>query len=295
MIFFPSVYTFVPVLRPMKVVVGVHDVIPERFPDYVFRGRRARLFWRLKSGLALRQATRVLTVSEHARQGIQACLHVAAERIGVTSEAPAPAFRPAADDAVSAVFQQLGLTPGQRVIVYFGGITPHKNIHMLVSVFADLIQDGRFADVRLVIAGDYTRDVFYSAYPAVRAHVEAACLEAVTFTGYIDDETAASLLTGAQVCVLPSLDEGFGLPGIEAAACGTPVIATRSSALPEVLGDAALYIDPTNPVELNAALERVLLDGALRQSMGARGLERAQRLSWQSAAERALHVFEGML
>ncbi len=291
-IFFPSVYTFVPVLRKMKCVVTIHDVIPERFPQYVFKNARARLFWTLKTQLAVRQATRVLTVSEHARRGIEKYFQLAPEKICVTSEAPAHAFRPIADRAaVRAALQRFRISPDARVVMYLGGITPHKNVSMLVSVFAELIRDETFADLKLLIVGDYAGEVFYSEFPALRAQVDGSCRDAVIFTGYVDDDTAAHLLNGVQVCVLPSLDEGFGLPGIEAAACGTPVIATRASALPELLGDAALYIDPTRPEELRAALERVLQDEALRSKMQQLGIENARKLTWEAAAERVLQVF----
>jgi len=196
---------------------------------------------------------------------------------------------------VRAAFERAGIAPDTRVIMYFGGITPHKNVQMLVAVFAELIHDARFADVRLVVAGDYAREVFYSEFPKLRAQVESACGDGVIFTGYVDDNTAACLLNGARVCVLPSFDEGFGLPGIEAAACGTPVIATRSSALPEWLGDAAIYIDPANPVELRAALECILQDAHLRRTMSEKGLERASRLTWDSAARRVAQVFEELV
>lgn len=293
LIYFPSVYTFVPILRRRSVVVCIMDTIAERFPQYVFKNARARLFWNIKTRLAVRQATRVVTLSEHARRGVQEYFHLAPEKIRVSGAAPAAIFQPSADAAaVRAAFSRVGLPPDARVVLYFGGISPHKNLSVLVGAFADLRRDARWADVQLVIAGDYARDVFYSAYPALRAQVEATCRDAVIFTGYVDDATAALLLNGAQVCVLPSLDEGFGLPGVEAAACGTPLIATRSSALPEVLGDAALYFNPTQPAELRAALARVLQDPALRETMRARGLERARQLTWRGVAQRVVQVFE---
>lgn len=293
LIFFPSVYSFVPVLRRVPVVVGVHDVIAERFPQYVFKNARARLFWNLKTRVAIWQATRVLTVSEHSRRGIQEHFHLPRERICLTGEAAAAAFRPISDrEAVEGALRKVGLGPDARVILYFGGLSPHKNIEMLVGVFAEMIRDARFADVKLLIAGDYAREVFYSAYPSLRAQVEATCGNTVTFTGHVDDETAALLMNGAQVCVLPSLDEGFGLPGIEAAACGTPLIATSSSAMPEVLGDAGIYIDPSRPEELRGALEQVLQDPALRASMCAKGMRRARSLTWEDAAGKLARVFE---
>ncbi len=295
LMFFPSVYTFVPLTRPVTLLVAVHDVIAERFPQYVFNSRRARAFWTLKTQWAVRQAARVLTVSEHARRGVQAHFHLPPQKLSVTHEAPAPAFHPLADaSAIHATLAHYDVPENARIVIYFGGLTPHKNLSMLVSVFADLVRDARFADVRLILAGDYTRDVYYSAYPALRAQVDATCPRSVVFTGHVDDDEAARLLNAAQVCVLPSLDEGFGLPGIEAAACGTPLIATRESAMPEWLGDAALFIDPTRPADLEAALQRVLDDGDLRCTMRSRGLERARRLTWPSAAQKVLQVFEEM-
>lgn len=292
-IFFPSVYTFVPVLRRMSVVVGVHDVIAERFPQFVFQSARAKLFWNIKTRLAVRQATRVLTVSEHARQGVQEHFHLAPDKLRVTHEAAAAAFRPITDrHAIDAMLARVGLAPDARYVIYFGGLTPHKNVQMLVYVFADVIREPAFADVKLVLAGDFQRDVYLSAYSQLRAQVNVNCPMAVIFTGHVDDDEAALLLNGALVSVLPSLDEGFGLPGIEAAACGTPLIATRHSAMPAVLGDAALYIDPSGPTELRTALVRVLEDEALRHTMGERGLERVRQLTWESAARRVIDVFE---
>lgn len=296
LVFFPSVYSFVPVLQPRRVVVTVHDVIPERFPQHVFKNARARLFWTLKTQLAVAQATRVLTVSEHARQGIQKYFRLASKKIRVAPEAPAAAFHPILDRAsVEAAYQRVGLSPDARVLVYLGGLSPHKNLQMLIQVFAELVRVERFSDLKLVVIGDYERDVFYSHYPVLRAQVDALSRASVIFTGFLEDAIVVPLLNGAQACVLPSLDEGFGLPGIEAAACGTPVIATQSSGLPELLGDAAIYIDPYQPIELRAAIERVLEDVSLRASMGARGLERARRLTWDASAKRVLQVLEDAL
>lgn len=295
-VFFPSVYTFVPVLpagHPLAVVVAIHDVIPERFPQHVFNSSRARLFWTLKTRLAVKQATRVLTVSEHAKTGVQQYFHIAPNKIRVTYEAAAPAFRLIDERAaIDAVLARIGIPTGTRYIVYFGGLTPHKNIGLLIDVFSALVQEPRFADVKLILIGDYKRDVYYSAYTALRAQVDTHCPGAALFSGYLDDGDAACVLNGAISCVLPSLDEGFGLPGIEAAACGTPLIATRNSAMPQCLGDAALYIDPTKPADLCLALKRVLQDDELRRQMRVKGMARSQQLTWKSAAERVMAMFD---
>jgi glycosyltransferase involved in cell wall biosynthesis len=294
LIFFPSVYSYVPVLpHHVPLIVGFHDSIAEMFPYHIFNSARARLFWTLKTQLAVRQAARILTVSEHAKRGVQSHFSISPEKIRVTHEAAASIFRHVSEPgAIAAALERSGIALGTRYIIYFGGLTPHKNVGMLVETFAALSADARFAGVKLILAGDYERDVYLSAYPALRAQVDDCCRDAVIFTGHVDDDTAACLLGGALASVLPSLEEGFGLPGIEAAACGAPLIATRNSAMPEWLGDAALYIDPNQPSELRSALERVLLDEPLRRRMSATGMERARQLTWRSAAERVAAVFD---
>jgi glycosyltransferase involved in cell wall biosynthesis len=294
LLFFPSVYSFVPVMpRHVPLIVGIHDTIAEMFPRHIFNSARARLFWTLKTQLAVRQAARILTVSEHAKRRVQDHFGIPSEKIRVTHEAAASAFRRVSEPgAVAAALQRIGVAPGTRYIIYFGGLTPHKNVALLVETFAALSADVRFAGVKLILAGDYERDVYLTAYPALRAQVNVSCRDAVIFTGYVDDDMAACLLSGTLASVLPSLEEGFGLPGIEAAACGAPLIATRNSAMPEWLGDAALYIDPHSSSELRSALERVLSDEPLRRRMSATGMERARQLTWQSAAERVATVFD---
>jgi glycosyltransferase involved in cell wall biosynthesis len=290
---FPAVYTYVPVRRRLPVVVGIHDVIAERFPDLIFAGARARWFWRIKVALALRQATRVVTVSAHARDGIHRVLQVPLDRIRVLGEAPAAVFRRIDDPSlVREAFGRLGLSPEAPVMAYLGGLSPHKNLARLITAFSRIIRDRRHDDVRLVLVGDFERDVFYSSYPSLRDLVARECPGHVIFAGRLEDEAVARLLNGVRALVLPSMDEGFGLPGVEAAACGAAVIATRESAVPEVLGDAALYIDPASEDEIHGALLRVLDDRELRLDLGRRAAIRVAALSWGAAAERLEGLFD---
>jgi len=292
--FFPSVYTFVPVLRRrLPTVVGVHDVIAERFPDLVFPTRRARLFWRVKVALALRQASLVVTVSQHARDGVERVLGVPRGRIRLTSEAPAPCFRPPADPQEAlALRARLGVGDSAPFVVYVGGIAPHKNLLRLVRAFATLTARAEHADARLVLVGDYAGDVFHSAFEDLRALIARVCPGRALFTGPLDDRDVATLLGTARALALVSFDEGFGLPGVEAAACGTAVIATRESALPEVLGDAAIYVDPNDEEAIVDALASVLGDESLARGLGERAQLRAAALSWRASAEVLADVFE---
>jgi glycosyltransferase involved in cell wall biosynthesis len=292
-IFFPTVYTYVPVMTRVPVVVGIHDVIPERLPDDVFPSARSRWLWTIKVRAALFQAARVMTVSRHARTGILELLGVHPSRIRIVPEAPAAVFRPDADVAPGvAALLAAGQRGDARLLLYVGGVAPHKNLDALVRCVTAIAARPAFADVILVIAGDYPGDVFHSAYPRLRAQLDEGGQPRVVFTGRLDDEAIAGLMRLAQALVLPSFDEGFGLPGIEAAACGTAVVATRNSALPDVLGDAALYVDPRDEPALQAALERVLGDAPLRAAMGARGSERARLCTWDAAARSLLDLFE---
>ena len=292
-LFFPAVYTYVPVLRRLPVVVGIHDVIAERYPELIFGTARARWFWRLKVGLALRQAARIVTVSEHSRRGLQQVLGVPLEQIRLVGEAPAAVFRQIADrPSVEAVFVQLGLPPDTPVIAYLGGLSPHKNLGRLIAAFGRIVQAGRHGDARLVLVGDVEREVFYSSYPSLRDLVSRQYPGRVIFAGRLEDEIVAHLLNGVRALVLPSMDEGFGLPAVEAAACGAAVIATRHSAMPEILGDAALYVDPESDDEMYGALLRVLDDRALSIELGTRAALRVASLSWPAAAASLERVFD---
>ena len=167
-----------------------------------------------------------------------------------------------------------------RFVLYVGGISPHKNLGTLLDAFARLRRDPTCSDCRLVLVGDYSGDVFYSAYDELRQKTKLLGLgEAVHFTGYVADEDLVHLYSAAEVFVLPSLLEGFGLPVIEAMACGAPVVASRRGALPEVVGSAGLLFDPDRPGDLYDVLRRVLTD---------HGAARSPAASWTTARRRVL-------
>jgi glycosyltransferase involved in cell wall biosynthesis len=287
-LFFPTVYSFVPVWTRRPVIVGIHDVIAERLPEHVFNSARTRRFWSAKVWMAARQATRVMTVSRHAAAGVMQQLRVPQSRIRIVSEAPAAAFRPDAGvDAARRALRAAGVPDGVRFFLYVGGIAPHKNLMALVDAMDQLP-----ADVHLVIVGDVESDSFRSSYSELAARTEKDGRGRVQFTGRLQDEIVAGLMRLAQALVLPSFDEGFGLPAIEAAACGSVVIVTRNSAMPDVLGDAALYVDPRDGASIVGAMQRVLGDEALRTALGARAAARARDCSWEAAAGQMIAMFE---
>jgi glycosyltransferase involved in cell wall biosynthesis len=288
---FPTVYTYVPVYSRAKKVVMIHDVIAETFPELTVPRFASRFFWKAKVALGRWQADAIVTVSEYSRKGIVDYFRMSPERVFVVGEASDPIFQVVHDRQPSATLRSLGIEAVGRPVVYVGGFGPHKNLERLIVAFAALASRHEFADVKLIFVGEYEKEVFHSSFLRIKSRIqELGFSDRVIFTGYLGDEDLVILLNLATVLVLPSLMEGYGLPAIEAAACGCPVIATKASPLPSLLGEAALYIDPTDVQELENALHRVLVSEALRQRMRAAGVAAAMRLTWDAAANQLVRV-----
>lgn len=275
---FPTVYSFVPVVTKAFKIVAIHDLIPEKYPQYVFPTAAGRLNWRLKSLAARRQADLILTVSEFSRRQILEHFGEKPERVQVVGEAPDPVFRVLEGVPKAA----------NRLLVYVGGFSPHKNLEGLLEAFEQVAARPGMQDVRLALVGDYQTDAFHSCYESLRKRAGPR----VDFTGYLPDEELVVLLNRATALVLPSLLEGFGLPAVEAAACGLPVIATTASPLPELLGEGAIFVEPGNAAALEAAIARVLEDADLRRRMSECGRQAAAQLSWERAARDLLAIFD---
>ena len=292
--FFPAVYSYFPVFNRAKVVVTIHDLIADRRPELVFPATRQKLFWKLKQNLALRQSDLILTVSEYSRRQILDYFRLPDSRVRAISEAARPAFtRRLRDGEAAHVLARYGLAPRDRFLLYVGGISPHKNLGTLVEALSRLRAEAGFADLRLLLVGDYAGDAFHSDYAALRGRIARLGLGSqVSFAGFVPDDDLVYLYNAAQALALPSFDEGFGLPAVEAMACGTPVIASERGSLPEVLGDAGLYFDPESVAELAGRLRDVLGDAALRERLGGAGLARSRLFTWEQAARDTVAAFE---
>ena len=215
------------------------------------------------------------------------------ERVFVVGEASDPIFRVLEHPAPSPCLNSLGIAAEDRLVVYVGGFSPHKNLESLLAVFAQLTGRSEFSDVRLVMVGEYEREVFHSYFGTIKQQAEdRGIADRVIFTGYLPDEELVVLLNLSTVLVLPSLMEGFGLPAIEAAACGCPVIATSASPLPTLLGAGGLYIDPDKSEDLQMALASVLQSESLRLKMRDAGLAAAGRLKWDTAAREMRNLLQ---
>lgn len=288
---FPTVYSYVPVLSRARKIVMIHDVIAETYPRLTLPSFAAKLFWRTKVAVGRWQANAIATVSDYSRQGILEHFKTHRDRVFVVGEASDPIFRVLDKPQPPRSLRSLGITETTRTIVYVGGFSPHKNLDGLIKSFSRLLLQSGFSDVQLVMVGEFRNEVFHSCYQAVRTQVEALGItENVVFTGYLSDADLVVLLNLASVLVLPSLIEGFGLPAVEAAACGCPVIATTASPLPGLLGEGGIYINPANQKELDDAIFRVMSSRDLRQRMQIAGREAAAKLTWQSAARQMMEL-----
>ena len=291
--FFPSVYTFFPLLRPIRTIVAIHDVIAEHHPKMVFARRRFALFWKLKLAVALRQARFILTVSDHARDGIVEHFKIPRERVRVILEAPDPVFGPMPSPRDPAdVLPGCPLPRDCRYLLYVGGLSPHKNLPVLIDAYRRVITDPRFEGLRLLLVGDSTGDVFHSAYESLRAAVAHHGLEQrVLFTGFLPDAALVDLYNRAELLVLPSVEEGFGLPAVEAAACGIPVVASEVGPVGHLLGPAAWTFPPHDVEALTAGLRSLLADPGRRRAMGEEGRRRAADFTWERSAAQTHALF----
>jgi alpha-1,3-rhamnosyl/mannosyltransferase len=284
--FCPSVYTYFPLPPGLPAVITIHDAIAERFPRLTLPSARDRLFWRLKVRLAIWQARLILTVSEFSGRELAAVLRIPPGKIRVAGEAPAPVYRPSeTKEEVRAVARRFGLPDGARWFIYVGGFNPHKHVDSIARAHAAAARRFSDAPLYLLLVGSADRDVFHHDLETIEAAIaEEGTGELVKWTGFVSDEDLRHLHSGAVALAIPSECEGYGLPAVEAAACGTPVVATTASPLPEILAGGGLFVPPGDVGALIAAFGALLEDEPRRTSMGRRAREQASRLSWRASA-----------
>jgi glycosyltransferase involved in cell wall biosynthesis len=288
LMYFPATYSFFPVWNVAKLVVTMHDTLPFSYPKLVFPRLGGRIAWWFKEAAAARWADRIITVSQASRRALEDWLGRPDPRIRVITEGPDPIFGPRGDDpAGDVILRRYGLEPSERYLLYVGGLSPHKNLPRLIDALAHAAQ----TDVRLVLTGD-VHDVFHTDVPAIRAAIERFGLAArVLWTGFVPDQELVYLYGRAYALVQPSLLEGFGLPAVEAMACGTPVISSRAGSLPEVVGEAGVYFDPTDVGSMAAAIGALLSDAGRRDALARLAREQSRRFTWEAAARGLLDCF----
>jgi glycosyltransferase involved in cell wall biosynthesis len=286
---FHAPHYVLPPLTPCKSVVTIHDCIHLRFPQYL-PNKLGYAYARSSMWLAAHRSNRILTVSEASKRDILDYFAVPPEKIDVIYNGIDERFSalPAEDD-VGRVRERYQLD--DPFILYAGNIKPHKNLERTIEAFHLLRRSGEFDQVKLVIIGDEI-----AKYAGLRHAVHRHKLHKyVRFFGFVPDQTLAILYRLAAVFVFPSLYEGFGLPPLEAMASGTPVITSNVSSLPEVVGDAAMLVDPLQPEAIADAMRRVLTDSTLRADLRARGLARARQFSWERSIRRVRQIYGEVL
>lgn len=272
-----------PLISPAPAVVTIHDLI-----YYIYRsacpGILAHMYARLIFNITARAANRVITVSGHSKRDIVNMLGIRPDKVTVIHNGVSGSFRPCKDaGARDRVMKKYGIDAGY--ILYVGNHAGHKNIGALIRAFSML--SSRLWPYKLVIAGkvDKRRQRLYGMLEELGVRDRAA------FIGAVDEADLPCLYSWASLFVFPSLYEGFGLPPLEAMACGCPVVASDAASIPEVVGRAAMLVDANDPCMLAARMEEALSSNAMREEFRGRGLERAALFTWEAAAKKTLEVY----
>ena len=269
----------------VPVVVSVHDVSFLEHPEYFTRDRAWQLQWTVRR--TVRRAAKILTVSEFSRSSILKVYgDLDEDKVVVVPNAAASEFRPLSREAAtSAVRERFSISA--PFLLSVGDLQPRKNQIGLIRAFTRLVRAYPQLKQDLVLAGKET----WFADRVHQAADESGVKERIRFLGFVPDRDLPQLYNACDLFVFPSFYEGFGLPPLEAMACGRAVVCSNTSALPEVVDGAAILFDPYSVDELVRAIADLLLDSELRTRMERLGLQRAAHFSWQKSAQKTLEVF----
>lgn len=277
-----------PPFCPCPVVVSIHDLSFEHLPQTF--NRRSRTQLRLTVRHSARRAAKILTLSEHTRRDVIETYGIEAEKITAIPLAAPPHFGPIRyDKELQRVRHTYGID-GDYVLSV-GSIQPRKNLVRLVKAYASLRElhtGNKFP--KLVLAGKCA----WLYDETLRALEETGVRDSVVLTGYVPQKDLPALYSGALCFVYPSYFEGFGLPPLEAMKCGAPVIVGNATSLPEVVGDAALKVDPFDVSAIAAAIDQLIKNSELRQELSVKGRKRAEMFDWRDTAQRTLNVYEAV-
>ncbi|HEY71758.1 MAG TPA: glycosyltransferase family 4 protein [Thermoflexia bacterium] len=271
-----------PPLHSIPTVLTVHDLIFRRMPQH--HKLLNRWYLNLTMPLYCRRADHIIAISESTRRDLVSAYGLPPEKITVIHEAADPRFRPQPPETTDAARARYGLP--ERYLLSVGTIEPRKNLSRLLTAFESLYAEGLTDALVIVGRRGWLYDDFFAALERSPAR------DAVLFPGYAPDEDLPAIYAGAQALVFPSLYEGFGLPVLEAMACGTPVACSDTSSLPEITGDAAFRFAPSDVKSIAAVLRRLLRNADLRQTLRWRGFMQAARFSWKQVATETKAVYE---
>lgn len=292
-VIFPTVCNYVPVSTRARKIVFQHDAIVEEYPHLTMTSRKERFFWEAKTRMAHIQADHLVTVSKYSKSILANKFPRLSSRIEVIGEAPSRIFRKLDDSKITDSLRATSICWDRPILLYVGGISPHKNLIRLAEAFAIATEKAPLQNAQLVFVGATDTEKYVSCLEQLRDVCrEHRISDRTVFAGYLSDEDLNILYNRATALAIPSLMEGYGLPAVEAAVAGCPVIATRNGATPEVLGDAALYVDPLNTHEIAEAMERTLRSESLRRQMSHEGGKATRHLTWLHPAKALLDLVE---
>jgi glycosyltransferase involved in cell wall biosynthesis len=278
-----------PVHLPCKSVLTIHDILFESHPEFfpTFHRRLIKFF----IPFSAKHTNRIISVSDFTKRQIMEYYRIPEEKIEVIYEAASRKFRPIKNGtSMLPMLEAYGIKT--KYVLFVGRIEPRKNIVGLLKAFDYIRQRGR-KDLSLVIVGN--QDKIFQQEELSDIVEEMQIGSDVIFTGGVSEDDLIALYNGAEVLTYPAFAEGFGLPVLEAMACGTPVITSDTSALPEVAGDAALLVNPYSFYEIGQALEGLLNNPDLRNELSAKGLERAKTFCWEKTAQKTIAVYRNVM
>lgn len=271
-----------------KTVSIVHDMAYKAFPETVRFKTKIMLDLSLKR--SCRRADRILTVSEFSKRELMKYLSIPEERITVVPNGvDLERFRTNINESIVEKARKAYNIP-KDYLLYLGTLEPRKNIERLIEAYA--ILRAEVGDIPALVLAGRKGWMYDSIFEKVNS---LGLAQNVIFTGYVADGDAPPLLRGAMAFVFPSLYEGFGMPPLEAMACGTPVLTSDCSSLPEVVGDAAVLVDPYSVEDIAAGMKKLTEDKALRHTLSQKGLIRAKQFSWTRSAKIVMGVYEELL
>jgi glycosyltransferase involved in cell wall biosynthesis len=268
----------------------VHDLL-----DYMYRARTNNSMSRMVHSYLTRHvmhhAARIFAVSNFTKRDVSRYFNIKSEKIEVVYNALDENFMRGHSSAAEQALVRGRYQLDSPFLLYAGRISPHKNVARIIEAFSalkgELAKDASYPDLKLIIIGDEV-----SKNPDIRrAVIRSGMQHEVRFLGFVPIDVLRVFFDMAKVFVFPSLYEGFGLPPLEAMAHGTPVVTSNTSALPEVVGNAAMLVNPENVFEISRALQRVLTDQSLRDRMKTAGIEQVRRFSWEASVRRMVEVY----
>ncbi|MDO8735372.1 MAG: glycosyltransferase family 1 protein [Elusimicrobiota bacterium] len=281
---FHSTHYTIPVMYQGKMVVNIHDLIHLVYPEYL-SSKPAYYYAKFMISSACRKAVKIITISENTKNDIIKYFNVEPSKIKITYPAVSDDFNfsPAKSEIMKKKYGEY--------ILYVGAIRPHKNILLLIDAFFKLKKEKKIKH-KLILIGKGKIPYIYAVGKKIS---DFSLVNEVLIMEEIEQDKLINFYCGANMFIFPSLYEGFGLPPLEAMACGCPVVCSNNSSLPEVVGGSALTISPTSADELVSAIYRVITDVNLRNNLIEKGLERAKMFSWKKMAEETLKIYEEVI